>query len=94
VRLAVAELTAADETSSDRPASAGEAAHQDSAGPVASTAGVTSAVLTTGTGPAPAAAAALVSDAVGADELDTWLPAERMPTGWAPGIAAQIGSAV
>ncbi|WP_410673179.1 hypothetical protein [Amycolatopsis sp. cmx-4-68] len=31
---------------------------------------------------------------VAANVLHTWLPAERMPPGWAPGIAAQIGSAV
>ncbi|MGY6657642.1 DUF2637 domain-containing protein [Amycolatopsis sp. TRM77291] len=31
---------------------------------------------------------------VAANVLHTWLPAERMPPGWSPGIAAQIGSAV
>ncbi|MEV6908182.1 hypothetical protein [Amycolatopsis sp. NPDC051071] len=31
---------------------------------------------------------------VAANVLHTWLPAERFPPGWSPGIAAQIGSAV
>lgn len=31
---------------------------------------------------------------VAANVLHTWLPVERMPPGWNPGIAAQIGSAV
>lgn len=31
---------------------------------------------------------------VAANVLHTWLPAARMPPGWTPGIAAQIGSAV
>ncbi|WP_410580158.1 DUF2637 domain-containing protein [Amycolatopsis sp. lyj-108] len=31
---------------------------------------------------------------VAANVIHTWLPAPRMPPGWAPGIAAQIGAAV
>lgn len=31
---------------------------------------------------------------VAANVLHTWLPADRMPDGWSPGLAPQIGSAV
>jgi hypothetical protein len=31
---------------------------------------------------------------VAANVLHTWLPAARMPPGWTPGIAAQVGAAV
>jgi hypothetical protein len=31
---------------------------------------------------------------VAANVLHTWLPAARMPSGWTPGIAAQVGAAV
>lgn len=31
---------------------------------------------------------------VAANVLHTWLPADRLPPGWAPGIAAQVGAAV
>ncbi|MGH3860279.1 hypothetical protein, partial [Actinokineospora sp.] len=31
---------------------------------------------------------------VAANVLHTWLPADRLPQGWAPGIAAQVGAAV
>jgi hypothetical protein len=31
---------------------------------------------------------------VAANVLHTWLPAERMPPGWSPGVAPQVGAAV
>ncbi|MGW4529152.1 DUF2637 domain-containing protein [Amycolatopsis sp. NPDC004378] len=85
------------------PASAGTLAGDAGDATSSPVAGIAGASMSGAALPGTAAGAKVVSWAgfvfgsvmsVAANVLHTWLPAERMPPGWAPGIAAQIGSAV